>query len=173
MDALLDYLDAIEEILDNSKKIPFTDRVSVEKDKILDIINEIRLDLPGDIRQAQRLLNDYDRIINDAHSKAQDILEAAEEEAKIRTAQHEIFRRASDQATDIVESAKQSAKDLRGMATAYAASMLEKAEKQLKEYIDNIEEQHSILTKYYRDMIDVIYENRQQFHSAFPNNDQH
>ena len=162
MDALLDYLDEIEEVLESSKNLPFTNKISVEKDKIVDIISEIRLNLPDDIRSAQRILSEHDRIVHDANGKAQDILDSAESEAKIRTNNHEIFRRASDQATDIVESAKKDARDLRLNAMDYADEMLEKAEEQLKEYMTNIEVQHKKVISYYTEMIDVIYKNRQQ-----------
>ena len=162
MDALHDYLDEIEEVLDTSKSLPFTNKVSVEKNRIMEIIQDIRLNLPDDFRQAKRILGDHDRIIEDAQHKAQDILDAAENEAKIRTNNHEIFRRATDQAADIIETARQQAKDLRSTATEYADEILEKAEQQLKEYMTNIDQQHKKVMDYYHDMIDVIYENRQQ-----------
>jgi len=162
MDALLDYLDEIEEVLETSKSLPFTNKISVEKDRVVDILSEIRLNLPEDIRSAQRILGDHDRIVNDAHNKAQDILQAAEAEAKIRANNHEIFRRASDQATEAIEAAKKDARDLRLNAMDYADEMLEKAETQLKEYMTNLESQHKRIMSYYTEMIDVIYTNRQQ-----------
>ena len=162
MDALLDYLDEIEEVLEGSKSLPFTNKISVEKERIIDILSEIRLNLPDDIRSAQRILGDHDRIVNDAQGKAEDILEAAEGEAKIRTNNHEIFRRASDAATEVIENAKKDARDLRLNAMDYADEMLEKAEGQLKEYMTNLESQHKRVMSYYTEMIDIIYQNRQQ-----------
>jgi len=162
MDALLDYLDEIEEVLETSKSLPFTNKISVEKDRIVDILSEIRLNLPDDIRAAQRILNDHDRILNDAQNKAQDIIDTAENEAKIRTNNHEIFRRASDQATDKMEGAKKEARDLRLNAMDYADEMLSQAESQLKEYMTNLEAQHKRVMSYYTELIDVIYANRQQ-----------
>jgi len=162
MDALLDYLDDIEEVLDNSKIMPFTNKISVQKERILDILNEIRLNLPNDIRSAQRILGDHDRIVVEAQRKAQEILESAENEAKIKTNNHEIFRRASDQASEAVENAKKDARDLRLNAMDYADEKLADAEAQLKEYIANLEQQHKRIIDYYSKMVDVIYENRQQ-----------
>ncbi|MCL2217175.1 MAG: ATPase [Defluviitaleaceae bacterium] len=162
MDALLDYLDDIEEVLDSSKSLPFTNKISVEKDRILEILSEIRLNLPDDIRSAQRILGDHDRIVAEATRKAQDIEEAAENEAKIKTNNHEIFRRASDQASEVIENAKQDARDLRLNARDYADEILQGAETQIKEYMTNLEQQHKRVMEYYAQMIDVIYENRQQ-----------
>jgi len=162
MDALLDYLDDIEEVLETSKSLPFTNKISVEKERVLDILNEIRLNLPDDIRAAQRILGDHDRIVAEAERKSQSIIESAENEAKIRTNNHEIFRRASDQASETVEEAKKNARDLRLNAMDYADSMLKDAEDQVKDYMANLEMQHKKVMDYFNQLIDVIYENRQQ-----------
>jgi len=162
MDALLDYLDEIEDVLETSKKNPLTGKVSVEKSRILDIINEIRLNLPDDIRHAQRILSDHDKIVADAEHRGVAVLEAAEAEAKLMTNSHEVFRRASEQASEIIEAAKKSARDLRAGASAYVDEKLEGAEKQMKEYMANLEAQHKQLIAYYTETIDVLYENRQE-----------
>ena len=162
MDALLDYLDDIEEVLETSKKIPFGNRISVEKERILDIINDIRLNLPDDIRHAQRILGDHDRIVAEAQRKAQDILDAAESEAKLRASNHEIFRRASDQAAEIMEQAKKESRDLRMNANDYMDDCLAEVESQLKELMANMDDQNRKVLEYYGKMIDRLFENREQ-----------
>lgn len=162
MEALLDYLDDIEEILERSKQFPFTGKSQVNKAEILDVLNEIRMHLPDDIRQAQRILADHDKVMADAEHKAIGILEAAEAEAKLMTNSSEIFRRASEQAAEIVEEAKKGARDLRAGASAYVDEKLEDAEKQIKEYMANMDAQHKRLMEYYTKTVDVLYENRQE-----------
>ena len=162
MDALLDYLDEIEEVLETSKSIPFSGKISVEKSSIMDILNEIRLHLPDDIRQAQRILNDHDKILADAEGKAQSLLEVAEQEAKSMANSHEVFKRASEQATETIEEAKSIARDLRAGASAYIDEKLSDAEKQMREYMNNLESQHKRIMAYYTETIDVLYENRQE-----------
>ena len=162
MDALLDYLDDIEEVLETSKKIPFGNRISVEKERILDIINDIRLNLPDDIRHAQRILGDHDRIVAEAQRKAQDILDAAESEAKLRASNHEIFRRASDQAAEIMDQAKMESRELKMNAVDYADERMGEVEAQLKELMTSMDAQNRKVLEFYSEMIDVIFENRQQ-----------
>ena len=162
MDALLDYLDDIEEVLEKSKSIPLTGRVSVDKERILDIMNEIRLNLPEDIRFAQRIVGDHDKIIDDAKHRASSLLEDAKMEAKSMTNNHEIHRRASEQATDLMEETKRSAREVRLNAMDYADEILEKAENQIRQTMDNIDQQHRRIMEYYEGIIDIIYENRQQ-----------
>lgn len=161
MDSLLDYLDQIEDILDASKSVPFSNKISVEKERVYDVMNEIRLNLPNEIRTAQRIIEDHDKIIADARSKAVSILKEAEEEAKLLTNDHEIFRRAAEQATETIEETKRNARDMRLNAMDYADEILEKTENMVREAMENIDEQFKLVNNYFVQTIDVLYENRQ------------
>jgi vacuolar-type H+-ATPase subunit H len=162
MESLLDFLDAIEDLLDSSKSIPFSNRIQVDKERIFDIINDIRLNLPNEIRHAQRIIEDHDKIINDAKAKAANIVKDAENDAKALTNSHEIFRRANEQATDYIEETKQNARDMRLNAVDYADEILEKSETMIKETMDNMEQQFKYMSEYFTQTINVLYENRQQ-----------
>ena len=161
MDSLLDYLDQIEDILDSSKSVPFSNKISVEKERIYDVMNEIRLNLPNEIRHAQRIIEDHDKIVAEARTKAAVILKEAEEEAKLLTNEHEIFRRAAEQAAETIEETKKSAKDMRLGAMDYADEVLEKTENMIKEAMENIDEQSRMVNNYFSQTIDILYENRQ------------
>ena len=183
MDRLLDYLDMIEDILEGSNKVvPFSTKISVEKDRIIDIISDIRLNLPTEIRKAERIIEEYDKVLREAESKAAAILREAAEDAKMLTNNHEIYRRAAEQATEIQEEAKQTARDIRLNAMDYADEILEKVEKKVLETrdnvgqqnkiaIENIEQQSEMATDYFSQIIDVLYENRQQLRGGNSHND--
>ena len=160
MDSLLDYLDQIEDILDASKSVPFSNKISVEKERIYDVMNEIRLNLPAEIRQANRIIEDYEKIMEDARARATEILKEAEEEAKLLTNEHEIFRRANEQATDLIEESKKTAKDYRLNAVDYVDEVLGDTENMVKEAMDNINEQFKIVNDFLIQTADVLYENR-------------
>jgi len=162
MDALLDYLDDIEEVLEKSKGFSLTGKVSVDKDKVLEIINEIRLSLPEDIRFAQRIVGDHDKILEDAKHRANNILDDARMEAKTMTNNSEIVKKATEQATELIEDTKRSAREMRLNSMDYADEILEKAENQIRQTMDNLEQQHRRIMEYYEGIIDIIYENRQQ-----------
>jgi len=161
MDSLLDYLDQIEDILDASKSVPFSNKISVEKERVYDVMNEIRLNLPTEIRHAQRIIEDHDKIIADARAKAAGILKEAEDEAKLLTNEHEIFRRANEQATDLIEESKKNARDLRLNAVDYCDELLEKTEGMIKDTMENIDEQFKLVNNYLSQTTEVLYDNRQ------------
>jgi vacuolar-type H+-ATPase subunit H len=162
MKALLNYLDDIEDILDNSKTVPFSNKISVEKERIFDVIGEIRLHLPNEIHQAQRIIDDHDKIINDAKNKGKDIIRDAEEDSKMYVNEHEIVRRANDEADIILEEARRDARDMRLNAMDYADEMLKKTEDIIQEAMENMEIQYKMMLEYFRQTIDVLYDNRQQ-----------
>jgi len=166
MESLSDYLDAIEDILDGSKAVPFSNKVSVEKDRIFDIIGEIRLNLPSEIRHAQRIIDDHDKIINDAKNKAQNILKEAEAEAVSLTNNHEIFKRANEQATEYLEETKKNARDMRLGAVDYTDDILDKSENMIRETMQNMEQQYKYMAEYFNQTMDVLYENRQQLRGS-------
>ena len=161
MESLLDYLDQIEDILEASKSVPFSNKISVEKQRIFEVMNDIRLNLPQEIRHAQRIIEDHDKIIADARSKASDIITEAEEEAKVLTNEHEIYRRANEEATDRIEQSKNTALEIRLNAIDYADDILEKTEGMIKETMDNMDQQFKHINDYLSQTGDVLYENRQ------------
>ena len=163
MEQLYEYLDDIEDLLETAGKThPFSNKISVEKGKLIDIISDIRMSLPAEFRQAQRTIADHDKLIAEARSRADTIMREAETEAKALANNHEVFRRASEQATEILEDAKREAREYRVNAVGYVDDLLEKAEFQIKEAMDNMEKQHRILMDYFHHTTDVIYENRQE-----------
>jgi vacuolar-type H+-ATPase subunit H len=161
MESLLEYLDAIEDILDSSKAVPFSNKISVEKERIFDVIGEIRLNLPTEIRHAQRIIEEHDKIIDDATKKAANIMRDAEDKAKSLTDHHEIYKKASDQSNEMLEEAKKTARDYRLNAMDYADEMLEKTESMIQEAMENLNQQYKLTMDYFNQTVQVLYENRQ------------
>ena len=62
MDAVLKLLEELEDILDQSRAVPFSNKVAIDKDEIYDIIAEIRLRLPNDIKQSKFIVSERNKI---------------------------------------------------------------------------------------------------------------
>ena len=163
MEPLYEYLDDIEDVLDASGKAnPFSTKIAVDKGRIMDIISDIRMSLPSEFKQAQRTIADQDKIIAEAKSRADNILRNADAEAKALASEHEVYRRAREEADEILDDAKREAKEYRLNAVGYVDDLLEQAENQIKQAMDNMEKQHRILMDFFHQTIDVIYDNRQE-----------
>jgi cell division septum initiation protein DivIVA len=167
MDAILYHLAEMEEVLESSKKsMLFSDKVSVDKNKLMDIITDLRLNLPDDIRMAQRILGDHESVLEDAQRKAANIIELAEEEAQRMVRDDEITHRATKEAQDIIDAAKKDAREMRMSAVEYADGMLEKAESKIRETMTYMDKQNKIINEYFMQTVDVLYENRQHLRNV-------
>ena len=67
-------LETLEEILEQSKKLPFTDKAIVDKEAILEVIKEIRLKLPDELKQAKWIKEERQRILVEAQNEADEII---------------------------------------------------------------------------------------------------
>ena len=87
-------LETLEELIENSKKVPFTNKIMVEQDEILDLIKEIRLKLPEDLKQAKWVREERERILAEASKEADDVVKEAENRIIAMIDEHEITKKA-------------------------------------------------------------------------------
>ena len=76
---ILHLVDRLEELFNESRKIPFTHNVIVDEDRMLDIIDQMRVSIPEEIKKAQQLLVQKDRVIAQAKEESDRILQLAKE----------------------------------------------------------------------------------------------
>ncbi len=162
MDSLLDYLDMLEDLLERSKAVPFSNRISIDKERVFDLVSEMRLNLPNEMRQAQRIIEDHDKIIADAKNKAASIIKEAEHKAQELTDEHEIYKLAVEQSRELMEDTKRSARDMRLSAVDYADEILSKTENAIRDCLSNITAQYRVVEDNLSDTIEVLYSNRQE-----------
>lgn len=116
-------LEAIEEILGESKKMPFSNKYIIDREEILDIVKEIRLKLPDELKQAKWVKEERTRIIEEAQKEGEDIVKEAENRIIAMIDEHEITKKAYDEKQKIIDSANDIAKEMTEAT---------------KEYVDNI-----------------------------------
>ena len=162
METILDFLDEMEEILDTSKPVPFTNKVSVDRERLFDIIERIRLNLPTEIDKAQKIVYDYERIINEARNKSDIIVDEARTEAEKRADEHEVYKIAVQQANEVVEKSQKEANDIRQNVMEYADEILAKAENTLREVMTSVNQGTRAIDDLFNNTLDIIYDNRQE-----------
>ena len=100
-------LEALEDMLDKSRSIPFSSKCIVNKEEILDIIKEIRLKLPDELKQAKWVKEERQRILVEAQKEADGIVKEAENRIIAMIDEHEITRKAYEQKAEIIETANE------------------------------------------------------------------
>ena len=117
-------LETIEDILENSKEVPFTHKTMVDKEELLETIKEIRLKLPEELKEAKVIKEEQDRIISKANEEAEEIVKEAENRIISMIDEHEITKKAYEQKNKIIENANDMAREISNGTKAYADSIL-------------------------------------------------
>ena len=160
MESLLDYLEALEDLLENSKPAPFSNKVSIDRAQIFELLSEIRMNLPIEMRQAQRIIEEHDKILDDARNKAGHIIKEGEAHARDLADEHEVYRMAMEEARVLMDDTKRRVRDMRQAAIAYTDEVLEKAEDTLRGCMTNITRQFSLVEDDFSRTISELHNNR-------------
>ena len=132
-------LETLEECLERAKNIPFTQKGIVDKEEILDIIKEIRLKLPDELKQAKWVKEERGRILVEAQKEADGIVKEAENRIISMIDEHEITRKAYEQKAQIIETANEMSREISKGTKEYADNILEKIQVTLQEAMKTIE----------------------------------
>ena len=98
-----EILNMIDDMLEEAWSLPFSGgRCVVDAQKVKECIEDIRLNLPGEIKQAKMIVADRNDIIKSAERQAESALRKAEERARMLIAQEEIVKQAQEKAADII-----------------------------------------------------------------------
>ena len=131
-------IELLDETLQEASSLPLKQKKLVDVDKCYDIIRDLRINLPEDIKDAEQIVADKDRILSDAEMEAQSIITEAEKRFQMILDDHEITRRAHDNADEIIARANADAQEIRLGAIGYADEMLNKMELHTRKALDDI-----------------------------------
>lgn len=131
-------LETLEDILEKSKSVPFTDKSIVSKNEILDIIKEIRLKLPDELKQAKWIKEERERIISEAQKDAEDIVKEAENRIISMIDEHEITKKAYEKKTEIIATANDIYREFSNNASSYADGVLKEVEETMTKLCETI-----------------------------------
>lgn len=133
---VLKLIDEIEDILENASSLPFSSKVMVDADELYEIIREIRIKLPDEIKQASWIKEERQRILAEAQKDADTLLNEAESKLEELVEEDEITKKAKERAEEIISKAQNNAKSIRLGALEYADNILLETQEDLKEIID-------------------------------------
>ena len=132
-------LETLEDILERSRNIPFSDKGIVDKEEILEIIKEIRIKLPDELKQAKWIKEERGRILVEAQKEADGIVKEAENRIIAMIDEHEITRKAYEQKAEIIETANEMSREISKGTKDYADSVLEGIEIALEDALKVIQ----------------------------------
>ncbi|MDD6827065.1 MAG: vacuolar-type H+-ATPase subunit H [Oscillospiraceae bacterium] len=129
MNNIDEILEQMDELLEKSPGVPFAqNKVVMDGERLKDLIDDIRLNIPQEIKRAKLIDFDCERILKEAEQKAEQIVQRAEERAKALVASDTIVKEAKARAVDILNQAQARSKEIKNATSNYVDNMLHDAE---------------------------------------------
>ena len=129
-----ELLETIEDALEESAGMPLSGgKRIVDVGQIRDYLDEVRVNLPVELRQAQSIGSDRAQLIDSANAQAQAIIRKAEDRARVLVGEAEIVKAAQQRASEILAAAQTEARSLRQSTTDYCDNMLRTTEETMAE----------------------------------------
>ena len=121
---VLELLEEIEEIVDTAAGFPLTGKIMVDSQELLEIVREIRAELPDEIQQAQWIKNERERIIAEAKTQYEAVIDDAQKQADALVENNDITVRAKMRADELMQVTESTAKQLKIGTYDYLDSIL-------------------------------------------------
>jgi cell division septum initiation protein DivIVA len=135
---ILQMIDRLEELLNESRPLPFTHNVIVDEDRMLDLIDQMRVSIPEEVKKAQQLLAQRDRLIAQAQEEANRTVNIARDRSSELVERDQIVQAAYNQAEEIKTQAELDSDSIRHDADEYVLETLRKLEMEMERAINQI-----------------------------------
>ena len=132
-------LDTLEDVLEEGRGLPFSSKGIVDKEQFMDIIKEIRIKLPDELKQAKWIKEERQRILVEAQKEADNIVKEAENRIISMIDEHEITRKAYEQKAEIIETANEMAREISNGTKEHADALLGNIETILEDTLRTIQ----------------------------------
>ncbi len=135
---ILHLVDRLEELFNESRPFPLTHSVLVNEDRMLDIIDQMRVSIPEEIKKAQQILAQRDRILAQAQEEANRTIALAREKSEQLVARASIVAEAQARAEQIIQQAHVDAAVIRKEADDYVLESLTRLEAELERILTQV-----------------------------------
>ncbi len=143
-----EILDSLDDAIESAWNLPLTGgRCIVEVEKMLELINDVRLALPKELKQAKMIVTDRQDIINDARNEAKQIINDAEKKAQRLVSETEIVRRAKEKANQMLTNAHTQSTALKSSTNEYVEKLLTLSENALAKNLQELKASHKQIMK--------------------------
>lgn len=128
---IMEIIDMMEETIDKAPAVPLSGKILVDKEDLLDYIQEMRLVYPDELKEAKWVKDERQRILSEAESRADAMVKNAEEKMIQMVDENEITRQAYEQANQLVNDAQTQASGIKTDVDQYADDVLGDVERRL------------------------------------------
>ena len=135
---VLYLVDRLEALLAKGWRVPLTAKTMIDEDEFLDIVDQMRIAFPEEIKQAKKIVQDRERILAQTQEEAGRIIEMAKEDAARLVNEHTVVKTAQQQAAQIAKDAAVDAASRRQDANDYALQVLKDVQARLELVVQQV-----------------------------------
>lgn len=135
---ILHLVDRLEEVFNDGRPIPLTRKLAVDEDRILELIDQMRVSIPEEVKKAQQILNQRDKILAQAQEEAQRTVQLAQEKATQLIERETLVEQAKLRAQDVIRQAENEADGIRADADDYVLDVLTRLEAETAKSLNQI-----------------------------------
>jgi len=123
------YLDKIDDLLEEAWNLPLMGKKrAIDIEKVRDLLDDIRMHLPAEIKEAKAIVSDREDIISDARREAEDIIKRAENRARQLLSDEEIIKSAKSKANQMLGDTQAKTKEMERAAVDFSENALKRSE---------------------------------------------
>lgn len=151
----------------------YPNKVVVERGELYDLLDELRLCAPEEIKRYQKIINNREGILNEAQQRAEDMVTQAQQQTAqlldqneiVQTAYQraeEIMKQATEEARRLVDAAQEESEQMRRASLAYTNDLLAEAQQHVEESLRETDNKYRMLTSALKNSIQVMRNNREE-----------
>ncbi len=135
---ILQLVDRLEELFNEARAVPFTHNVVVDEDRMLEVIDQMRIVIPEEVKKAQQILQQRDRFMAQAQEEADRTVALARDKAEQVAARDNIVVEAQRRAEHIIAQARADAEATRRDADDYVVDTLVQLQDTLEKVLNQV-----------------------------------
>lgn len=136
---ILYLVERLEQVLAQGWRVPLTTNAVIDEDAFIDIIEQMHIAIPNEIRQAQQIVQQKERLLAQAREEAERLLAQARAEAERLVDDTDLVERARSRSAEIIEVAQGEAQEIRAGADAYSEEVLTRIRDELQVYLRQVD----------------------------------
>lgn len=125
---ILYLVDRLEELVGEGKRVPFSTRIMVEEEEFLALVDQLREAVPNEIKQAQRVIKERERIIGEAQDEAGRVITVAQGQAERLISQNAILQESRQRSEEMLRLAEEERQRARGEIDVFIMEQIELVE---------------------------------------------
>ena len=139
-----DIITTLYDTIQDAKSLPLAaDKCIVERDKLLDMLDEIIAQLPAELKQSRTIVESRNELIGQARREAESIIRQAQEKANQLVAQESVYQEAKRQCQDMVMQTQIRMAELRKVSNEYMSDALARTEEAIAQSLAEVRDTHA------------------------------